>query len=49
MPTQVYGDATGTGSTVGKQIRTDFYQKKALIDARKLQFFGQLADVTAMP
>ena len=49
MPTQVYGDATGTGSTVGKQIRTDFYQKKALIEARKLQFFGQLADVTTMP
>ena len=49
MATQVYGDATGTGSTVGVQIRTDFYQKKALIEARKLQFFGQLADVTAMP
>ena len=49
MAAQVYGDATGTGSTVGEQIRTDFYQKKALIEARKLQFFGQLADVTAMP
>jgi N4-gp56 family major capsid protein len=49
MATQVYGDKTGTGSTIGTQIRTDFYQKKALIEARKLQFFGQLADVTAMP
>jgi len=39
----------GTPSTVGTQLRTDYYQKKALIEARKLQFFGQLADVTAMP
>lgn len=39
----------GTPSDVGGQLRTDFYQKKALIEARKLQFFGQLADVTAMP
>jgi N4-gp56 family major capsid protein len=45
----VTGAQTGTPSTVGTQIRTDFYQKKALIEARKLQFFGQLADVTAMP
>lgn len=39
----------GTESSVGTQLRTDYYQKKALIEARKLQFFGQLADVTAMP
>ena len=39
----------GTPSDVGGQLRTDYYQKKALIEARKLQFFGQLADVTAMP
>jgi N4-gp56 family major capsid protein len=45
----VTGAQTGTPSTVGTQIRTDFYQKKALVEARKLQFFGQLADVTAMP
>jgi N4-gp56 family major capsid protein len=49
MATQVYGDNNGDTSTIGTQIRTDFYQKKALIEARKLQFFGQLADVTAMP
>lgn len=36
-------------STIGSQLRTDYYQKKALIEARKLQFFGQLADVTTMP
>jgi hypothetical protein len=39
----------GTASDIGGQLRTDYYQKKALIEARKLQFFGQLADVTAMP
>lgn len=39
----------GTDSTIGSQIRTDYYQKKALIEARKEQYFMQLADVTAMP
>ena len=31
------------------QLRTDFYQKKALIDLVKEKYFGQLADVVAMP
>jgi N4-gp56 family major capsid protein len=45
-----YNDpAGGTPSTIGPQIRTDYYQKKALIEAKKTQFFTQLADVTAMP
>jgi N4-gp56 family major capsid protein len=44
-----YGSNDGSTSSVGVQIRTDFYQKKALIEARKLQFFGQLADVESMP
>lgn len=49
MP-QIYNDPAGGGaSTVGIQLRTDFYQKKALIEARKLQFFSQLADITSMP
>lgn len=49
MP-QVYNDpAGGTDSTVGSQFRTDYYNKKALVEAKKEQFFGQLASVTGMP
>ena len=36
-------------STVGSQINNHFYQKKALIDLVKEQFFSPLADVTSMP
>lgn len=39
----------GTPSDHGPQIRTDYYHKKALIEAQKEQYFTQLADVTAMP
>lgn len=39
----------GTPSEVGSQIRTDFYQKKALIEIKKDQYFSQLADVESMP
>lgn len=39
----------GTPSQIGTQLRTDFYQKKALIDLVKEKYFGQLADVVAMP
>lgn len=42
-----YGD--GTDSSVGTQLRTDYYYKKALIDIVKEQYFTQLADVRAMP
>ena len=38
-----------TPSTIGPQITNEFYQKKALIEAAKEQYFGQLADVTSMP
>lgn len=31
------------------QIQSHYYQKQALIEARKEQYFSQLADVTAMP
>lgn len=49
MP-QIYNDpAGGSPSTVGSQIRTDHYDKQALIEARKEQYFSQLADVTSMP
>lgn len=45
--TQVYGN--GSNSSIGPQINTFFYQKKALVEAAKEMYFGQLADVTNMP
>ncbi|WAI96130.1 major capsid protein [Vibrio phage vB_VhaP_PG11] len=42
-----WGD--GTNSSVGEQIRTDYYKKAALIEAVKEQYFQPLASVTAMP
>lgn len=39
----------GSSSSIGNQLRTDYYQKQALIEARKEQYFSQLANVTAMP
>lgn len=38
-----------TDSAIGPQIRTDYYNKKALVEAAKEAYFGQLANVTAMP
>jgi N4-gp56 family major capsid protein len=38
-----------TPSDVGSQIVNEYYQKQALIEARKEQYFTQLADVTSMP
>lgn len=50
MPAQMYKDPRGgTPSTIGPQQLTHYYQKQALIEARKEQYFTQLADVTAMP
>lgn len=47
---EIYNDpAGGSASSVGPQIRTDFYAKKALVEAAKDMVFGQLADSTAMP
>ena len=47
---QQYNDpAGGTQSDVGNQMNTQFYQKQALVELKKSQFFSQLADVTAMP
>ncbi len=47
---QIYNDPIGgSDSSVGTQIRTDHYQKKALIELKKEQYFGPLANVTAMP
>ena len=38
-----------TPSSIGPQITNEFYQKKALIEIAKEQYFSQLADVTSMP
>lgn len=45
----MYNDPHGTESTVGPQIYIEYYQKRALVEAAKEQYFGQLADVTNMP
>ena len=45
-----YNDpAGGSDSSVGTQIRTDFFVKKALVEAKKEMYFGALADVQNMP
>ena len=47
---QKYNDpAGGSASSMGSQMNTQFYQKQALVELKKTQFFGQLADVTSMP
>ena len=46
---QAFNNPPSTPSSVGPQITNEFYQKKALIEAAKEQYFGQLADVTSMP
>ena len=47
---RIYNDpAGGSPSSVGSQIRTDFFKKKALIEAAKEMYFGQMADTTNMP
>lgn len=44
-----YNTPNDTPSSIGPQIRLDYYYKKALVDAAKEMYFSQLADVTAMP
>ena len=44
-----YNNPPSTPSTMGTQLVNEFYQKQALIEARKEQYFSQLADVTSMP
>ena len=47
---QIYNDpAGGSASSVGPQIRTDYFERKALVEAAKEAYFGQLADVVSMP
>ena len=47
--TMKYNDPGTTPSSMGTQLQTHHYQKQALIEARKEQYFSQLADVTSMP
>ena len=42
-----YGN--GTDSSIGSQIRTDYFKKKALIETVKDSVFSPMADATAMP
>jgi len=44
-----YKAPPGTPSQIGYQMNDFFYQKKALIEAKKEQYFQPLADSTAMP
>ena len=44
-----YSAPNTTPSSIGPQIRLDYYYKKALVDAAKEMYFGQLAEVTNMP
>jgi N4-gp56 family major capsid protein len=46
---RMFNAPPGAPSSVGTQIVNEYYQKKALIEAAKEQYFGQLADTTAMP
>jgi N4-gp56 family major capsid protein len=49
MPRSYNDPAGGSQSTIGNQLRTDYFYKEALIEARKEQYFTQLADVRSMP
>ena len=45
-----YNDpVNGSQSSVGNQMNTQYYEKKALIELKKEQYFSQLANVTSMP
>lgn len=44
-----YNNPGTTPSTMGTQYNTQYYYKKALIDAKKEMFFSPLADVRSMP
>lgn len=49
MTMQKYNAPPSSPSTIGTQFNVHWYQKKALIEAAKEQYFSQLADVTSMP
>lgn len=46
----IYNDPINAAeSSVGPQIRTDYYDRKALVEAAKEMYFGQMADTMSMP
>lgn len=47
--TQVYNNPPTVASSTGEQIRTDYYDRKALFETRKERYFAPLANVRAMP
>ena len=49
MSHQYKDPANGVKSSIGPQIVTAYYQKQALIELRKEQYFTQLASATAIP
>lgn len=49
MSRQYKDPVGGSPSSIGTQFSNFYYQKQALIEARKEQYFSQLADVTSMP
>ena len=49
MSRQFKDPVGGSPSSIGTQFSNFYYQKQALIEARKEQYFSQLADVTSMP
>ncbi|WP_038345665.1 N4-gp56 family major capsid protein [Acinetobacter sp. A47] len=50
MTEQVKGHLYADGKSIGAdQLNPHLYERKALIEARKEQYFGQLASVKAMP
>jgi hypothetical protein len=48
-PSSYNDPINGSESSVGKQLRTDFYKRKALIELVKEKYFTPLADTTVMP
>lgn len=50
MAPQIYNDPKGgSPSTIGTQLATYYYQKKALVELQKEKYFSQLASTTNMP
>ena len=49
MPIKYNDPLGGTPSSMGTQFQTEYFQKTALIEARKEQYFTQLADAISMP
>ena len=45
----IYNAPNASPSSVGTQLRTDYYHKKALVEAVKDSYFGQMANSMAMP